>query len=80
MLKDEEDSDAKSSRDSEPEMFDDVQKISDGSEISPTEEDTPIKKPVPQKRKLGPKPTTTKRKIESSESDATPVKKKVKFS
>lgn len=39
-------------------------------------EPTPIKKPPP-KRKLGPKPAASKRKIESSDSEDSPVKKKV---
>jgi len=78
------DSDEEKSNDSEPEMFDNVleksipaQGIIDGSDFEQekSEEETPIKKP-PAKRKLGPKPAP-KRKIESSGSEASPVKKKV---
>lgn len=75
-----------SDNDSEPEMFDNVLEKSDGPKVidaadltqSDEEEDTPIKAPPP-KRKLGPKPgpATTKRKIESSDSEASPVKRKV---
>lgn len=47
---------------------------SDGS----AEEPTPIKKPAPPaKRKLGPKPAASKRKIVSSDSEASPAKAKV---
>lgn len=76
--------------DSEPEMFDNVlEKTGDGPKMidaneltqSEEEEETPIKKPAPPKRKLGPKPAAaagaSKRKIESSESESSPVKKKV---
>lgn len=84
FLKDSEDE--KESDDSEPEMFENVleksvgtQQVIDGSDFeeekSMEEDETPIKKP-PAKRKLGPKPST-KRKIESSESEASPLKKKV---
>lgn len=57
-----------------------VQQVIDGSDFEEEksmDEDTSIKKP-PAKRKLGPKPST-KRKIESSGSEASPVKKKVKL-
>jgi hypothetical protein len=63
-------------------MFDNVMEttggpeVIDGSDFNPTEEeDTPIKPPA--KRQLGPGPKAAKRKIESSESEATPQKKKV---
>lgn len=71
-----------SDSDSEPEMFDNVLETSVRplviSDSEPTSaESTPIKKPPATKRKLGPKPTTTKRKIISSDSEASPIKKKV---
>ncbi|XP_070497266.1 DNA topoisomerase 2 isoform X1 [Chironomus tepperi] len=76
--------DEEKSDDSEPEMFDNVLEKSiptqaaviDNSDFEPekSDEETPIKKP-PAKRKLGPKPAP-KRKIESSGSEASPVKKK----
>lgn len=71
------------SNDSEPEMFDNVMETSVRPQIIDSDSDaseTPIKKPPPPKRKLGPKPaaTNTKRKIMSSDSEASPVKKKVK--
>jgi hypothetical protein len=75
------DEDSAKSSDSEPEMFDNVMETSarpmviDDSDNS--DEPTPIKKPAPAKRKLGPKPPASKRKIVSSDSEATPVKKKV---
>ena len=49
----------------------------EGSDFEPEKsaDDSPIKKP-PAKRKLGSKPPQ-KRKIESSDSEASPVKKKV---
>lgn len=58
-----------------PEVVDisDLEKSEQGEEEE--EEETPVKKPAPAKRKLGPKPA--KRKIESSESEVSPVKKKV---
>lgn len=54
---------------------------SDVAMVSPqaTPDPTPIKKPGPAKRKLGSKATQPKRKIISSDSDSSPVKKKVKF-
>jgi hypothetical protein len=79
------DSDEEKSNDSEPEMFDNVleksipaQGVIDGSDFEEEKSDgeAPIKKPAPAKRKLGPKPAP-KRKIESSGSEASPVKKKV---
>jgi hypothetical protein len=65
-------------------MFDNVMEKSfrpetvelDDSE--PETEPTPIKKPAPVKRALGPKPTTAKtakRKVVSSDSESSPVKK-----
>lgn len=75
------DSEDEASGDSEPEMFDNVMEKSSlgpqiieqsASDVS-EKEDSPVKPPP--KRKLGPKPT--KRKIESSESEISPSKKKV---
>lgn len=60
-------------------MFDNVLEKSDRPQVitSDSEVDSPVKKPAPPaKRKLGP-PPQSKRKIVSSESDASPVKKKV---
>lgn len=80
LLNDEES--AKSS-DSEPEMFDNVLETSARPQLidndsDTAEEPTPVKKP-PAKRKLGPKPAAApKRKIDS-DSDGSPVKKKVSF-
>lgn len=51
-----------------PQAFDDSEKSED--------EETPIKKPAPSKSK--PAPGASKRKIISSDSEASPVKKKVK--
>lgn len=42
-----------------------------------SDEPTPVKRPAPTGRKLGPKPAMSKRKIVSSDSEASPVKKKV---
>lgn len=67
-------------------MFDNVLETSvrpqiiDSDSGDQSAEPTPIKKPPPPKRKLGPKPATSKRKIESSDSEASPVKKKVTLS
>lgn len=77
----EDDEDGKKSSDSEPEMFDNVMETSSRPQVIDSESDsatdsTPIKKPPP-KRQLGPKPVTTKRKIVSSDSENSPVKKKV---
>lgn len=47
----------------------------DDSESEKSEDEAPIKKP-PTKRKPG--PASSKRKIQSSESEASPVKKKVR--
>lgn len=75
-------SDEESENDSEPEMFENVLEKSHGPEVidqsqSDEEEDTPVKPPP--KKKLGPKPAgAAKRKIETSDSEASPVKKKVK--
>lgn len=72
------------SNDSEPEMFENVMETSVRPQIIDSDSDasedpTPIKKPPPPKRKLGPKPAaSTKRKIVSSDSESSPVKKKVK--
>lgn len=49
------------------------------SDSDKSAEETPIKKPAPAKRKLGPQPATSKRKIISSDSESSPVKKKVSF-
>jgi hypothetical protein len=81
------DTDESDENDSEPEMFDNVLETSGGPQIinttamsqsSDEEEETPVKPPP--KRKLGPKPAGggAKRKIETSESEASPVKKKVR--
>jgi hypothetical protein len=72
-------SEEEGSNDSEPEMFENVleksvqQEVIDGSDFEGTEEDTPAKPPP--KKKLGPKPE--KRKMVSSESESSPLKKKV---
>lgn len=50
------------------------QLIDSGSESEKSEDPTPVKKPAPAKRKLGPKPAA-KRKIVSSDSENSPVKK-----
>lgn len=75
-------SDEESENDSEPEMFDNVLEKSHGPEVidqsQSDEEETPVKPPP--KKKLGPKPGgggNAKRKIETSDSEASPVKKKV---
>lgn len=85
FLNDDEDGAKSGGSDSEPEMFDNVmetssrpQVIDSDSNKSEDEEPTPIKKPPP-KRKLGPQPATSKRKIVSSDSESSPVKKKVRF-
>lgn len=85
------DSDEESeANDSEPEMFDNVLEKSsnpqliDQSDLTQSDdeeieekEETPIKPPP--KKKLGPKPAaTSKRKIETSDSESSPIKKKVK--
>lgn len=79
-------SDEESGNDSEPEMFENVlEKSTDGpqlidqSELTQSdEEETPVKPPP--KKKLGPKPGgVAKRKIETSDSESSPIKKKVKF-
>lgn len=78
------DSDEESKNDSEPEMFDNVMEKSSGPQLIDADElsqsdheETPIK--APPKRKLGPKPAgSAKRKIESSGSEASPLKKKVR--
>ena len=77
---------AESDNDSEPEMFDNVLEKTSGPEIidaadltQSDEEDVPIKAPPP-KRKLGPKPAepaAKRTKFESSDSDASPLKKRV---
>lgn len=62
-------------------MFDNVLETSVRPQIvdnSDSDEPTPIKKPAPAKRKLGPGPAASKRKIVSSDSEASPVKKKVR--
>lgn len=78
------DEDSAKSSDSEPEMFDNVLETSvrpekiDIDSDSIDSEPTPVKKPPP-KRKLGPKPAAPpKRKIDS-DSETSPVKKKVGF-
>jgi hypothetical protein len=76
-------SDEESGNDSVPEMFDNVLEQSGGPQLidqsdltQSDEEETPVKPPP--KKKLGPKPGgAAKRKIETSESEASPVKKKV---
>lgn len=84
------DGESKSSgSDSEPEMFDNVLETSsapqmivdsDSEAAAPSSgEPTPIKKPAPAKRKLGPKPAASKRKIVSSDSESSPIKKKVRI-
>lgn len=50
------------------------QTIDSESESAASEDPTPVKKPAPAKRKLGPKPAP-KRKIVSSDSENSPVKK-----
>lgn len=67
-------------------MFDNVMETSArptviDSESEKSEEPSPIKKPAPApaKRKLGPQPASSKRKIVSSDSESSPVKKKVNF-
>lgn len=66
-------------------MFDNILEKTGGPELidaaeltQSDEEDTPIKAPPP-KRKLGPKPAPAAKrsKLESSDSEASPVKKKV---
>ena len=51
--------------------------VIDDSESEKSEAQSPIKKPAPAKRKLGPQPAASKRKIVSSDSESSPVKKKV---
>lgn len=75
--------DSAKSSDSEPEMFDNVMETSAGPQIiddsDTADEPTPVKKPPPAKRKLGPKPAAaSKRKIDS-DSETSPVKRKVRF-
>lgn len=76
-----------SGSDSEPELIDNVLEVNSGPEIidsesegAKSEEPSPAKvpapAPAPAKRKLGPKPAASKRKISSPDSDS-PVKKKV---
>lgn len=85
-MKDSDESDA--GGDSEPEMFDNVLETSSGPQVinesamsqSDEEETTPVKPPP--KRKLGPKPAEgggSKRKIDTSESESSPIKKKVNY-
>lgn len=66
-----------------PQVISDSSSEADDAPIKKTNvisenEDTAIKK-SPAKRKLGPAPGPAKRKIVSSESETTPVKKKVIF-
>lgn len=56
-----------------------VDSDSDAADKPSSAEPTPIKKPAPAKRKLGPKPAPSKRKIASSDSESSPVKKKVRI-
>lgn len=77
-------SEEESENDSEPEMFENVLEKSSGPQVidqssQSDEEETPVKPPP--KKKLGPKPAGgggAKRRIETSDSEASPVKKKVK--
>lgn len=88
FLKDTSDEEGSDGNDSEPEMFENVLETTGGPQLidqsdhsqSDIEEveDTPVKPPP--KKKLGPKPAggaTTKRKIETSDSESSPIKKKV---
>lgn len=82
----EDDEAVESGNDSEPEMFDNVLEktggpgMIDAADLTQSDEDEePIKAPPP-KRKLGPKPAepaAKRTKIESSDSDASPIKKRV---
>jgi hypothetical protein len=86
ILKDSDESGSEK-EESEPEMFDNVLEASSGPEIinttamsqSEEEEEETSAKPPP-KRKLGPKPVAggAKRKIETSDSESSPIKKKVR--
>lgn len=61
-------------------MFDNVMETSVRPQVIDSESEsdaTPIKKPPPPKRQLGPKPAASKRKIASSDSENSPIKKKV---